>query len=319
MDQERKILQSTKGIISPIHNNDDDDADFFPVADKPNIKTNNICAIITPFNPKETAYSDLSGRFPFKSSRGNKYLLVVNDSNAILVEALKDRTASAITKAWEKIHLTFKNCGIAPKLYILDNEISGDFKEALKKNTVNFQLTPPHMHCQNAAERAIRTFKNHFLSGLALCDPKFPVAEWDRLLDQAVLTLNLLQTSRVNPKLSSHAYLFGNFDFNKTPLAPPGTRVVVHEKPQQRASWDFHSVNGWYIGPSKDHYRCVKCFLPLTRRERDADTVSFHPHTIKFPVVTTLDYLKQASEDILHILCNPQNHQLACCKVCFAS
>ena len=137
---------------------------IFPVLDEPNLKTNDLCAIITPFTPKDTAYSDLTGRFPFRSSRGNEYLLVVYDydSNAILVEPLKNRTASVITKAWEKIHTTFKNRGVAPNLYILDNEISGDFKDALKKNTVQFQLTPPHMHRRNAAERAIRTFKNHF-------------------------------------------------------------------------------------------------------------------------------------------------------------
>ena len=238
-------MRSTKETTTQAINDDDDD-DFFPQSDEPNNKTNDICAIITPFNTKERAYSDLTGRFPYKSSRGNEYLLVVYDydSNAILVEPLKNRTAHVITKAWQKIHSTFKNRGVDPKLYILDNEISGEFKDALKKNTVQYQLTPPHMHRRNAAERAIRTFKNHFLTGLALCDPKFPVAEWDRLLEQAVLTLNLLRTSRVNPRLSSHAYLFGNFDFNKTPLAPPGTKVVVHEKPRQRASWDFHGVNG---------------------------------------------------------------------------
>ena len=305
LDQERKNLQSTKNTSSPTK---DEDEDFFPEPDSPNIRTNDLCAIVVPFNQKSIAYSDLTGRFPYKSSRGNEYLLVVYDydSNAILVEPLKNRAAKTITTAYEKIHTVFKNRGIAPKLYILDNEISGDFKAALKKNQVKFQLTPPHMHRQNAAERAIRTFKNHFLAGLATCDPKFPVAEWDRLLDQAVLTLNLLRSSRVNPQLSAHAYVFGNFDFNKTPLAPPGTKVVIHEKPQQRSSWAFHGVDGWYIGPSPNHYRCVRCFLPQSRRERDADTVSFHPHAIEFPAVSTLDYLKQASDDILNILCNPQ-------------
>ena len=27
---------------------------------------------------------------------------------------------------------------------------------------MTFQLVPPHNHCQNAAERAIKTFKAHF-------------------------------------------------------------------------------------------------------------------------------------------------------------
>lgn len=45
---------------------------------------------------------------------------------------------------------------------------------------------------------------------------------------------NLLRNARVNPILSAQAFLFVNFDFNRTPLAPPGTRVVVHVKPRPR-------------------------------------------------------------------------------------
>ena len=86
-----------------------------------------------------------------------------------------------------------------------------------------FQLVPSHHHMQNAAENAIKTFKSHFLSGLATCDKHFPISEWDRLLLQAELTLNLLQNARINPKLSSWAYINGCHKFNRHPLAPPGS------------------------------------------------------------------------------------------------
>ena len=56
------------------------------------------------------------------------------------------------------------------------------------KNPVQYQLVPPHTHRANAAEGAIQTFKNHFKSGLASLHPDFPVAEWDRLLDQAFIS-----------------------------------------------------------------------------------------------------------------------------------
>ena len=112
------------------------------------------------------------------------------------------------------------------------------------------------------------------MASLATFDPAFPIAEWDRLLFQAELTLNLL-------KLSADAYLNGNFDFNKTPLAPPGTKVVIHLKPDQRASWSYHGEEGWYVGPSMEHYRCVKCYIPSTARERDVDTLQFFPAKIQ--------------------------------------
>ena len=140
---------------------------------------------------------------------------------------------------------------------------------------------------------------------LATADPEFPVSEWDRLLPQAELKLNLLRPCPVNPRLSLYAYLFGTFDFNKTPLAPAGTKVIVHKKPKQQNSWDYHGVEGWYIGPSLNHYRCVRCYLPPTGGVRNVDTVQFFPKHVKFPKVTTEDMLLQSATDILTVLQTP--------------
>jgi hypothetical protein len=112
-----------------------------------------------------------------------------------------------------------------------------------------------------------------------------------------------LESAPIFPGQSPHAYLYGNFDFNKTPLAPPGTKVVVHLKPDQRASWAYHGEDGWYVGPSME--RCVKCYLPSTAREHDVDTLQFFPKTVPFPKTSTEDYLRQAASDILAILQNP--------------
>ena len=101
------------------------------------------------------------------------------DSSGILVPALKNQTAGEITKAWTRIHTCLERHGNAPKLYILDNKVSYKFKSALQKQKVEFQLVPPHVHGRNAAERAIRTFKNPFLVVLATADPEFTVSEWD--------------------------------------------------------------------------------------------------------------------------------------------
>ena len=95
---------------------------------------------------------------------------------------------------------------------------------------------------------------------------------------QAELTLDLLRKSRLNPKLSAWAYLFGNHDFNRHPLLPPGTKIVLHAKPGKRTSWAFHGEQRWYIGPAIDHYRCIKCYIPKTHRECITDT--FHKHRL---------------------------------------
>jgi hypothetical protein len=52
-------------------------------------------------------------------------------------------------------------------------------------NDVEYQLVRPHCHRRNAAERAIRTFKDHFVAGLSSLDPIFPLHLWDRRLPQA--------------------------------------------------------------------------------------------------------------------------------------
>ena len=302
LDQERKNLQSTKHSTVA-----DDDSDFFPLADTPNAKTFAACATIQPFQTKNTAYHDLTGRFPHRSSRGNEYLLIVydHDSNSILHCALKNKSGAEIKRGWIQIHERLAKRGNQPKMYILDNEASHELKKALSKYELTYQLVPPHVHRRNAAERAIRTYKSHLLACLATCDPDFPISEWDRLLFQVELTLNLLRSSRVNPRLSAYAYLNGNFDFNKTPLAPLGTKVVVHLKPDQRASWAYHGQAGWYVGPSREHYRCVKCYIPESGRERDVDTLQFFPKSIPFPQATTEDYLQQAAADIVTLLQKP--------------
>ena len=211
LDKERKNLQSTRLTTQ------DEEKDFFPEPENPNLKTHEICAMLFPFSSKELAYADLTGRFPYRSTRGNQYILVIYDydSNVILAEPLKSRVAREIKRGFLKLNETLARRGCQPKIYILDNEASNELKNSLLKYDIKYQLVPPHIHRRNAAECAIRTFKNHFSAGIATLDPKFPICEWDRLLPQAILTLNLLRNSRVNPKLSAWAYLHGNYDFNK--------------------------------------------------------------------------------------------------------
>ena len=40
----------------------------------------------------------------------------------------------------------------------------------------------------------------------------------------------------------------GPFDYNATPMAPPGIKTLVYENPQQRKTWAQHGVYAWYIG-----------------------------------------------------------------------
>ena len=159
------------------------------------------------------------------------FILYDYDSNTILGEPLKSRGGKVIAEAFTKCHACLTQYGHSVEIFVLDNECSHHLKRAIETTDSKYEF-----HRRNAAERGIRTYKNHLLAGLATCDPDFPIDEWDRILFQCELTLNLLRTSRVNPKLSAWAYIFGVFDFNKSPLAPPGSKVVFHWKAGDRPS-----------------------------------------------------------------------------------
>ena len=121
-----------------------------------------------------------------------------------------------------------------PKNYKIDNECSQQLFNAFEKHNVAFQKDRPYLHQSNAAERAICTVKHNIKAVLASLDPDYPAREWDCLLPQMELTLNLLQASRINPRLSAYANMNGNFDYNRTSLVPMGTKVVAHVKVNAR-------------------------------------------------------------------------------------
>lgn len=154
-------------------------------------------------------------------------------------------------------------------------------------------------------ERAILTFKSYFKVGMASLDPDYPIRKWDRLLPQAETMLNLLRSARLNPKLSAHAFLFGQFDYNKTYIFPSGIKVVLHKKPADRGTWAPNGDDGWAIGPSPEHYRCLKYFITKTRVVRDTDTLEFFPREIPYSKVTLDDFLRQSATDLITLLTSP--------------
>ena len=152
------------------------------------------------------------------------------------------------------------------------------------------ELVPAHCHRRNIAEAAIKNLKNHFISMLAGADPNFP----------SELTLNLLRQSNAAPTISAQVHLFGNFDFSTMPLAPMGCAVQIHEESSQRRTWAPNSADGYYLGPSRDHYRAHRIYIKATNAERVSETVFFKHKYLTNPTVTHADRVVQAAKE-LHI------------------
>jgi hypothetical protein len=164
---------------------------------------------------------------------------------------------------------------------------------------------PPHCHRRNAAERAIRNFKEHFVAGLSSVDPTFPLHLWDKLLPQAEITLNLLRTSRLHPQLSAAAHFHGLVDYNKTAFAPPGCKLIAHEKPGKRRAWALHGQHGYSLGPAMHHYRCQNVYISATASERIMDTLECFPHNYQMPRLSSTARFIMAAKDMTDALQNP--------------
>jgi hypothetical protein len=161
------------------------------------------------------------------------------------------------------------------------------------------------MHRTNSAEKAIDIWKCHFIAGLSSVDPDFPMHLWCRLIEHATTTLNLLRPSRINHRLSAQAQLHGAFDYNRTPLAPPGSKVLIHETPINRRTWDPHGVDGWYLGAAPEHYRCHRVYVNNTQAERIAKTIEFFPYNCAMPKTSSADAATRAALDLISALENP--------------
>ena len=116
-----------------------------------------------------TVYSDLTGKFPVRSFKGNQYIFLayIYDANAILVRPMKNREASSHVAAFKSIYTYLKNRNFKPALHVMDNECSKIVRDYIENDTsTRIQFVEAHHHKVNAAERAIQTFKNHLLAGL---------------------------------------------------------------------------------------------------------------------------------------------------------
>jgi hypothetical protein len=154
---------------------------------------------------------------------GNQYIIIAfhTAGNLILQQLFKSKSDHHRIAAYNAIMTCLAARGLLVDLQILNNEASAVYKEAITfKWNAKFQLVPPDMHCQNRAECAICTFKDHFLAILACVDSAFPPYLWNLLLPQAELTLNLFCQATLNPRISAWEF------FSKGPLTSTRHHLV---------------------------------------------------------------------------------------------
>ena len=103
-------------------------------------------------------------------------------------------------------------CDIVPTRSVLDKEASAAYKQAIWESGMTYQLVLPDDHQSNLVEKAIQTWKEHFIAVLSGTAEKFPLHLWCQTLPQMERQLNLLRQSNLHPKLLAYTHLYGHHD-----------------------------------------------------------------------------------------------------------
>ena len=192
------------------------------------------------------------------------------DANYIFCETMKNRTEGELINAYQKMVDRMQLAGLGLKHHRLDNECSDNFKKCIRKNNMTHKLVPPDCHRRNLAERAIQTFKKHFV----------------------------LILSGVN----AYAHVHGQHDYMKRPFAPLGCSVMAHVKPKNRCTWDVHGEVGYSIDTAMEHHRCFNVYIAKTRATRISNSVFFKHQYITNPQITLETLVMKAAAELTSAL-----------------
>jgi hypothetical protein len=225
-------------------------------------------------------------------------------SNCILGTPIAGLDDKSIFEAYKTRFKELKSKGFKPKLNMMDNQATKHIKRFLTKNECKHQLVEPHNHRVNAAERAIQMFKDAFIAALATTDSDFPLQLWDKIIPQVQDRLNMMRTSRINLTISAYEALNGPYDWNRYPLAPLRCKAVVYEDGDSRGSWASCGVDGWYLGPSKDHYRCNLYFIPKTRAYQISGSTELFPQQCQLPCLTQQQHFRAPTKELVKVVNN---------------
>ncbi len=200
------------------------------------------------------------------------FVTYIYNLNAIIVCPMPARSEAAMILAFSEVFSVRCAQDYHPALNVMDNECSKGVKKNIWDNKMGIQLVPLHNHCINANIHAIATFKEHFVAALVTVNILCPLQLWDKFLSQVELTLNLLQFSQRNPGISVNQEIYGALNFNTTPLTSLGTKALMFNNPTTQASWAPHATDSFYIGPSTNHYHCLRFYIPAMHRFHFSDT-----------------------------------------------
>ena len=178
--------KTQQGLLSTRSNQNDPDLGYkpddmnLPQEAHSGIERNSFCFAVLADTIKGTIYIDLIFRFPVRSVQSMQYIFVcyAYEPNSILVRHMKDRSNKSFLASYKDVYEYLEGRGYKPTLNVTDNEFSKAVQNYVSSQDVNWKLVETDNHQVNAAERAIQTFKNNFISGLCTIDPIYHLQLW---------------------------------------------------------------------------------------------------------------------------------------------
>ena len=117
------------------------------------------------------------------------------------IKNLKDNT---IIKAIEELFNNLTAKSHKPTINVTVNQATKLIKAFLKIQNCRWKCVEPINHRVNAVERAVQTYKHHVIGRLCSINSKWLLQLRDQLAEQAMITLNIICTSRINPTKSTY-------------------------------------------------------------------------------------------------------------------
>lgn len=243
-------------------------------------------------------YGDFTGNMLDIGFDNHVAYMIYYHSKANYIKPIAIKSGTSPSDAYKQAYEFFESKGLRGDWFCTDNALSGSVKQWFEAKNVKVNLVPPHQHRANIAERMIQTWKAHFITILAGATG-FPLKYWPLLTEQAEITINLLRPSGTDPQISAYERTHGEkWNFDKTPMMPPGTRCMILEPREVRRSYGAHATEAYYIGPAKDSYRCYKVVVPSTGAVRTSDSVEWFPADVIMPGATEEERLQSAIADL---------------------
>jgi hypothetical protein len=103
-----------------------------------------------------------------------------------------------------------------------------------------------------------------------------------------------------HPTISAYEILHRPYDWYRYPLAPLGCKAVVNEDGDTIGLWALRGDDGWYLGPSMDHYQCDIYYKPKTWAYRISGSAELFLQHCQLPDMTPHQHLCALTNELIN-------------------